>query len=154
MISFRTVEDKDYQFIETLYRSTREPELSATNWSEDQKQQFVIMQSVAQLDEYNRRFPGAEHKIILFNKKLVGRLFIWESAESIRIVDISLLSEFRNKGIGGKVVADIIQLATQKRKTVTLSVLQNNPAKRFYERLGFKTVGTDSTRDQMEYRSI
>ncbi len=49
MVLLRPVQEKDDLFIEEVYRSTREAELSLTNWSEQQKNAFSSMQSMAQL---------------------------------------------------------------------------------------------------------
>ena len=152
MITFKNVEDKDQHFIEKVFRSTREEELNLMNWSEDQKQSFSIMQSIAQLHDYKKNYKGAEHKIILYKKKPVGRIYLWESNAEIRIIDISLLTEFRNRGIGRTVITDIIKLAILKNKNVTLAVGYRNPAKRLYEKLGFKKKSTTDTHEQMVYR--
>ena len=77
MIQLRPVEEKDNLFIETVYRSTREDELSLTNWPEQQKKAFIIMQSMAQLAEYKKNYPGAAFQIIIYKKQPAGRLYTW-----------------------------------------------------------------------------
>ena len=153
MIKFRNVDDKDQLFIEKVYRSTREKELSLTNWPEDQKQRFVIMQFMAQLTDYKINFKDATHQVILYQKKPAGRLYLWESDQEIRVIDITLLPEFQNKGIGRKILTDIIETAKQKNKKVTLHVVHGNPAKKLYERLGFKKVNNNNTHDYMECKT-
>ena len=150
MVTFRNVEDKDQQFIEIVYRSTREKELSLTNWTEDEKHRFIIMQSIAQLAEYKKNYKDAVYKIICYKNKPAGRLYLWESNHEIRVIDISLLPKFRSKGIGGKILRDIIQVARQQNKIVSLNVVRNNPAKKLYERVGFTTISTNNDRDYME----
>ena len=150
MITFKNVEDKDQQFIEMVYRSTREKELSLTNWPEDQKHRFIIMQSIAQLAEYKKNYKDAVYKIIRYKNKSAGRLYLWESNREIRIIDISLLPEFQGKGIGGKVLSDIIKSAKQQNKIVSLTVFHDNPVKKLYERLGFKKISHNNNREYME----
>ena len=140
MISFKPMEDEDMDFIERVYGSTREKELSTTNWTQEQKRSFVIMQSVAQLSEYRSKYQGATYEVILVKKKPAGRLFLWETDNEIRIVDIALLPEFSGKGIGKKILTGIIEAARKKHKAITLHVLRDNPAIRLYESLGFRTV--------------
>lgn len=153
MITFRNVSERDSEFIEKVYRSTREDELKLTNWSEDQKQRFIMMQSMAQLADYKQKFKGATYQVILFKNKPAGRLFQWESDEAIHVIDISLLPEFRGKGIGKKILTDILQSAKTKNKKVTLNVLKNSDAKRLYSRLGFKkTKDSNQHYEYMEWR--
>jgi ribosomal protein S18 acetylase RimI-like enzyme len=150
MITFKTIEDKDQPFIEQVYRSTREKELSSTNWPEEQKKRFVIMQSMAQELEYKNKFGNATYQLIHYKKKPAGRLYLWEKDREVRVIDITLLPEFQGKGIGKNILTDIIKKAHEKRKIVCLHVAPANPAKKLYERLGFKTIRNESTRIYME----
>jgi hypothetical protein len=84
MITFKTIEEKDQSFIEQVYRSTREKELSSTNWPEEQKKRFVIMQSMAQELEYRNKFSNAHYQLILYKKQPAGRLYIREKG-SVKI---------------------------------------------------------------------
>jgi ribosomal protein S18 acetylase RimI-like enzyme len=153
MITYKNIETKDQEFIERVYRSTREIELNLTSWPEDQKQRFIIMQLMAQLTEYNNKFKNASYQVLLFKKKPAGRLYTWESNSEIRIIDISLLPEFQGKGIGTKVLTDIIGSAKQRSKTVTLYVAHGNPVKKLYERLGFKKISDSTTHEYMECKT-
>ncbi|MDQ2769866.1 MAG: GNAT family N-acetyltransferase [Bacteroidota bacterium] len=139
MISLQKFTLPHQPFIEALYRSTREPELHLTNWTEEQKTAFCHMQQFAQLADYGRK-PGASHQVILCKKKPVGRLFCWESAEEIRLADISLLPEFRGLGIGRAVLTELMATARRKKKPLTLHVALANPARRLYESLGFRQM--------------
>ena len=150
MITFKNVEDKDQQFIEMVYRSTREKELSLTGWPEDQKQRFIIMQSMAQLTEYKNKYKAATYRVILYKKRPAGRLYLSESNHEIRIIDITLLPEFQGKGIGSKILADIIKTAKQKNKKITLHVNHGNRAIKLYESLGFKKISATNIQEYME----
>ena len=139
MITLKKFGSQHQAFIETLYRSTRESELHLTNWTDEQKTAFCRMQQFAQLADYGRK-PGASHQVVFYKKKPAGRLFCWESTEEIRLADISLLPEFRGKGIGRAVLTELIATARQKQQVLTLHVAADNPARRLYESLGFRPV--------------
>ncbi|MEO1642442.1 MAG: GNAT family N-acetyltransferase, partial [Pseudomonadota bacterium] len=62
----------------------------------------------------------------------------------------AILSAHRNKGIGGRVLADIITQAAEAQVTLALQVETRNPARRLYERLGFQTVGASPTHIEMQ----
>ena len=137
MIELRPVEEKDEIFIETVYRSTREEELSFTNWGEPQKQAFISMQSKAQLAEYKTNYPGASFQIIIYKKKNAGRFYTWENENEIRLIDIALLPQYRSKGIGTFLLGELIKKSNRVQKKISLHVDPVNPALQFYLRLGF-----------------
>ena len=58
------------------------------------------MQFSAQQTGYASRFPESEHTIILNDGTPVGRVWIARTSNDIRIVDISLLPQYRRHGIG------------------------------------------------------
>lgn len=153
MITFKNVEEKDLPLIEQLYRNTREKELTLTNWPEAQKQRFITMQSMARLAEYKKSFPHTSHRIIFYQKKPAGALYLGESDHEIRVLDISLLPDFRGKGIGRNILTDLLFSAAQKNKSVSLHVLCDSPAKKLYEDLGFKKVSETNTHVYMECKS-
>ena len=137
MIQLRPVEEKDNLFIEAVYRSTREAELNLTNWSEEQKNAFSNMQSMAQLAEYKTKFPSAAWQVILYKKQDAGRFYTWESDQEIRLIDITLLPQFRGKGIGTFLLQELIQKSNKVQKKISLHVEPDNPALQLYQRLGF-----------------
>ena len=54
---------------------------------------------------------------------------------------ISVLSEFRGNGIGTKMMKKLFEFLAEKGyKQTSLSVQKNNPAVKFYERLGYKVT--------------
>ena len=139
-------------FLEELYRSTREEELSQTNWTEQQKKQFIVMQFLAQKADYERKFPNAQQQIVYYKKQLVGRLYSNETENNIHIIDIALLPKYRNKGIGKSLLEQLISKAKKQQKRISLQVIKTNPAKNLYTRLGFVVVKQDGLREYMECR--
>jgi len=137
MIQLRPEEEKDAAFIEAVYRTTRENELNFTNWSEYQKRAFISMQSTAQLTEYKTKFPGARFQIIIYNNKNAGRFYTWENETEIRLLDITMLPQFRGKGIGTDLLRRLMQRSNKVQKKISLPVDASNPALKLYLRLGF-----------------
>ncbi len=152
MIHVRPVEDRDILFIEMVYRSTREKELDLTNWSELQKNAFIMMQSTAQYADYKRLFPDAFFGVIEYKKKPAGRLYTGESEKEIRLLDITLLPAFRGKGIGTIILKDLIKKANLQQKILSLHVVPDNPALQLYLSLGFKHINNSGRHYYMEYR--
>jgi ribosomal protein S18 acetylase RimI-like enzyme len=154
MIHLRPVEEKDTLFIEAVYRSTREAELALTNWTDEQKQAFIIMQSMAQLAEYKKNYPGAIYQIITYNKKDAGRLYTWETENDIRIVDITVLPVYRGKKIATYLLNKMIDRSNATQKKLSLHVLPNNPVLKFYQRLGFEIIKNNGNHFYMERKPV
>lgn len=140
-ISFRPIVDEDIPFLKKLYRSTREEELSTTGWTEEEKSKFIDLQFNAQHTNFSNEYKGANFQIIKYNGEAIGRLYTWEAEDQIRIIDIALLPEFTGKGIGTKILIDLIKHSKNVSKKLSIHVEHNNPALRLYERLGFSKSG-------------
>ena len=154
MIELRPEVKKDTAFIEAVYRSAREAELNLTNWTEQQKSAFALMQCMAQLSEYKIKFPGALFRVIIFNKRNAGRLYTWETDNEIRLIDITLLPQFRGKGIGTGLVRDLIKRSDKVQKKISLHVDPTNPALHLYLRLGFVHIKNNGRHYYMERNPI
>jgi ribosomal protein S18 acetylase RimI-like enzyme len=150
MIELRPVQEKDGSFIEAVYGSTREDELKRTNWPEQQKKAFIIMQSMAQLAEYKTKFPGAVFEVIVYKNKDAGRFYTWESDTEIRLIDITLLPAFRGKGIGTFLLKELIKKSNKLQKKISLHVEPDNPALYLYSGLGFMRVRNNGRHYYME----
>lgn len=63
-----------------------------------------------------------------------------------------LLPAYQNQGIGSFLQKNLIEVAKSERAVLRLTVLEVNPARRFYERHGFVLTHTISPRYHMEWR--
>jgi GNAT superfamily N-acetyltransferase len=63
-----------------------------------------------------------------------------------------LLPAYQNRGIGSAILHGLIDDAQAARTPLRLTVLEVNPARRFYERHGFVLTHTISPRHHMEWR--
>ncbi len=110
------------------------------------------MQFDLQRRQYVDGYPAAEHQIIVRDGQPIGRIFIDPGGKEMTLVDIALLPDFRNLGIGGRLIARLLERATVLGKVVRLHVLKTNPARRLYERHGFVVVRDEGMYDQMLYQ--
>lgn len=137
-ITFRKINESDLPFLKAVYRSTREAELKLVDWPELQKEQFINQQFEAQHDYYQQVYYQATFEVILFKDEPAGRLYLWESEQQIRIVDIALLPHYRNLGIGSKILNHLIEKSEANLKILSIHVEGYNPALSLYQRLGFE----------------
>lgn len=149
-ISLRPFSLDDQDFLFKLYASTREHEISAFGWPPAQQEAFLRMQFNAQQQWYKTAFEAADHQLIFVDGKPAGRILVFHDTDSLRLVDIALLSEYRNHGIGTQLLRELISKSEKEHLPVRLQVLKSNPAFRVYQRLGFAITGDDGMYYQME----
>lgn len=134
------IEADDKPFLYRLYASTREKELAVVDWSETQKDAFLHMQFEAQHKYYRQHYRETTFDLIVLDDEPVGRLYLARWPDEFRIVDIALLPEWRNQGIGSRLLQDILQEAQEAGLPVSIHVECFNPALHLYYRLGFKKI--------------
>lgn len=148
--NLHTITENDIPFLREVYASTRQMELEQTNWSDQEKDQFLKMQFDAQHTHYQRHYCDAVFSVIEVNAEYVGRLYRLDQDHDIRIVDIAILPQHRNRGIGSRILNDIIEDGEEKKIPVSIHVELNNPAMSLYRRLGFKSVHSEGVYLLME----
>ena len=152
-LSFRPAEEEDFDFIEALYLSTRAEEVALANWPEPLKTAFLVQQHRAQHHHYRTYYPHAERLIVARAGRPIGRLYLDEWADQIRIVDISLVASSRGSGIGSALLRDVAAWAEDLAKGVSIHVETFNPARRLYLRLGFAVAEHKGIYELMEWRA-
>jgi len=91
--------------------------------------------------------------VILVEDQPAGRIWVGEDDTEIRLLDIGLLEEFQNRGVGTILLKQLIAEAAEKKKALRHMVfVLNNDAHRFYERLGFVVIEDLDAYKHMEWR--
>ncbi|NND33140.1 MAG: GNAT family N-acetyltransferase [Saprospiraceae bacterium] len=151
-VRFRPISQADFPFLLRLYQSTRVEEMKLIpDWTKQQKSAFVKQQFEAQHTFYQKQFGDAQFDLILIDDQPVGRLYQEQRKDEIRVIDITLIPEFRNQGLGKKLMLGIMQKARNLDLAVRIHVELNNPAMHLYERLGFKKIGDSGVYYLMEW---
>lgn len=136
-IQLRASTDADLEFLCCVYASTRQEELAIVPWTDEQKTVFLRQQFSVQHAYYQQHYTSAQFNVILVDERLAGRLYVDRSPKDIRIIDIALLPEFRNSGVGTRLIRELFEEADAKGQIVSIHVELNNPARRLYDRIGF-----------------
>jgi len=93
-------------------------------------------------DERSRRESAEESvnpnaSVIMFRGVDAGILLVERQPHEVHLRTLYLLPGYQGRGIGGALVSALQEEAAARRVPLRLHVLKVNPAKRFYERLGF-----------------
>jgi ribosomal protein S18 acetylase RimI-like enzyme len=148
-LTFRPIRDSDQDFLCALYASTRADELAPVPWSAEEKRQFLQQQFSLQHRHYQQVYPDADYLLVLHAGDAIGRIYLARDRDALNLIDIALLPEWRGRGIGSALLAELIDEAEREYGVIELHVESNNPAKRLYERLGFALVENRGVYDLM-----
>ncbi len=148
-------QSRDYEFLRTLYHTTR-PDLRSAGLPTDTLTTVLDQQFEVQYKHYEQRFGHAEHTIVTLRKKPIGRLWLHTASDDIRIVQVTMLPKYRNGGIGTHLIQQQSKRAMETDRTLTLHVEQYNAdAKRLYTRLNFKDKFSDhESHDFMQWQPL
>lgn len=150
-LSFRPITAEDEEFLSRLYASTRAEEMALVDWSHAEKEAFLKMQFEAQHKYYQEQFVSAQFQIIQIGEESIGRYYVDRREDEIRLIDIALLPDHRNRGIGGQLLATLLDEAEVAGKPVRIHVENFNPAMRLYQRLGFHPITDNGVYQFMEW---
>jgi ribosomal protein S18 acetylase RimI-like enzyme len=140
-VSLRPATPADREFMVAVYGGTRAQELAQVAWDEGQKEAFVRWQFERQEEEYKQRYPDARYDVILVDGVPAGRMWVGVDDKQIRLLDIAIVPEFQNRGVGSQLLRQLMVEAKQANKVLRHMVfVLNDNAHRFYERLGFVTI--------------
>ncbi|MBE9180905.1 GNAT family N-acetyltransferase [Oculatella sp. LEGE 06141] len=142
---------KDEPFLFELYASTRAEELDAWGWDDTQRHLFLQMQFKAQRWSYQTRFPNVDQQFVRLGDRAIGALMVDRTPTEMCLVSIALLPDYRNHGIGTRLIQELFAEAAQTQRLLKLQVACHNRAFHWYERLGFVTTGETGGYFQMEW---
>ena len=131
-LTFRNAIPADLPYLMGLRKATMEAHLLNSGIATNDHQH---------LERIQYQFDNA--RIILYQQYPIGLLKMVQSAQSITIIQIQILPEYQNRGIGKQILSDILRIAQHDNNSVTLNVLKENPAITLYKKTGFTIVSED-----------
>lgn len=99
-----------------------------------------------------KEFADLPFAVVEESGRPVGYTCVIHENECDFIEEIALLPEAQGRGIGTRLLRDILRTAQRQRGVpVRLSVFVNNPARALYSRLGFEVVRIEDPRMSMQW---
>lgn len=87
----------------------------------------------------------SDMKIIIVDKKDVGVTTFTQNDDCYCVGLIMIHPNYQNNGIASSIISDYINIAKKDNKKIIIKTFKENPARKLYERLGFKEYNTDKT---------
>jgi ribosomal protein S18 acetylase RimI-like enzyme len=135
-VNLRPATEQDYAFAERLYVETMRPLLrNLEAWDE-----------VDVLGRFRGSFDVAQVQIIRVDGTDVGFMQTSETEAEINLDQIHLKKGYRSRGIGSRLIGDLLCTAAARNKDLSLAVVHGNRALALYQHLGFQIVGKDATK--------
>jgi ribosomal protein S18 acetylase RimI-like enzyme len=139
MITLRPAREGDAGFARRLMQQSVRPLLET----------FREWDQAAEDAAFARGFHLRNVRIIVVDGIDAGWCQTHEADDATVLEHIYLLPAYRQRGVGSHVLERLIAQSQHRNIPMILSVLRNNPARRFYERFGFQIVGQDDQRFYM-----
>ena len=73
----------------------------------------------------------------------IGWLMVLDAQDHVELEHLYLRPETQGRGIGTRIIQDLVAEARKGGREIRLSTARINPARRLYERLGFRVVDED-----------
>jgi ribosomal protein S18 acetylase RimI-like enzyme len=140
-VRLRAASDTDRDFFFAVRRAAFRPYVDDL-WGWDDAQQR------RQADQEFNELPV---QIIESDGVAVGYLCVLHEADHEYLDEIALVPAAQGAGIGTALVSSVMREAAGRGVPLRLSVLVNNPARRIYERLGFRVVRVNHPRVRLEW---
>lgn len=141
---------EDAALLWTLFAEEKAALLAAIGLSESQLRPLIEMQYRGRQMTYEARYPNAENWILSDESGTpAGRILVDRKPECWRIIDIALLAAYRGKGFGTTILEGFQRQCEKAGASMALRVDPANPARRLYERLGFRTASEDAVAVEM-----
>ncbi|HKN29909.1 MAG TPA: GNAT family N-acetyltransferase [Roseiarcus sp.] len=138
----RPARPRDYFFAVALYLDGAKRHLSKIGrW--DQRRLTV---------KFRHGYKQVQTQVICVGGKPIGWMQVAEFVGRLHLRQLHLVAGFRRRGIGTRLIKDLLRRADGHGKPVTLDVMHGNPARFLYLRLGFRQTGQDADKRQMIWR--
>jgi ribosomal protein S18 acetylase RimI-like enzyme len=144
-------DDEENFWREVFYDAVRE-HFASLNLAENELKNLLEFQFQAQTLDYGNNYPQASNDVILYENVPAGRVILSTEHGDLHLLDIAVLSKFRNQGIGTEILQWLFEQSRQTKLPIRFYVEKINPAFWLYEKLGFKIVADVTSHFQMEWR--
>ena len=90
-----------------LFGSVRWDEFAPTGRPDQAKTDFLASQFDFQQRHYRLAFPDADFDVIEHDRVAIGRLSADRTTPDLHLIEISLLPEWRGRGVGGGLIGQL-----------------------------------------------
>lgn len=138
-IALRPACNEDFAFCVKLYLS------AMANVIRDLK-----LDPAKQEENLRHLWVADQVQIVMCDGADAGWIQVAVQDSTLHLEQIFVDAPFRGRGIGTRLITDLIDQATRARQPMTLAVVRSNRALKLYERLGFRIIDEDDRKFYMK----
>jgi len=138
-IALRPALDHDFEYCKCLY-------FREMKWIIDK----LHLDRAAQEISFMQQWSPTQVRVITLDGTDVGWLHAITKNDELFVAQMFVDGPFQRRGIGTEVMKRLIGEATEFNLAVSLNVVKTNPARRLYERLGFRITHEDDRKLYMK----
>src|SRR5688572_21103883 len=112
VVSTRPARPDDEPFLRRLFAITEHERLSLESLSPEDSRKLLRFEFGAHENYYATLPHEKTDTLLVVNDQPVGRMIVWQNQDEIRLADIALLPEVRNRGLGTALIQSL-QAAAQ-----------------------------------------
>lgn len=149
----RLEEPQDQKFVFQLFIEERQQMFLSAGLDAAMVEQLLLSQFSVQAARYASICPPEGRLIIERDGIPLGRLLVSEHQRELRLVDISIAPAFRQQGAGTSILGGLQACVAARTglTSIVLHVLDNNPARGLYRKLGFEVMSSNPPYVRMEW---
>ena len=139
LLQLRSASSDNIEWLYETFKTTMREFIEQT-WGWDE---------LMQRHSFEQNLPPASFLIASIGKQDIGACSVLEKRDHLRLEIVLIVAPQQRMGYGSLLLQEIQQRAVAIQKPIRLSVLKINPARKFYERLGFVVDGEDEWSHKM-----
>lgn len=141
-LGIRPASGGDREFLFAVRRAALRAYVEQTTGWDDAEQRAIA----------DKEFGELPYAVVEEDSRPVGYVCVIHESECDFVEELALLPEAQGRGIGTRLLLDVLEAARQRGVPVRLSVFLSNPARALYARLGFTVLRVEEPRMAMEWR--
>jgi ribosomal protein S18 acetylase RimI-like enzyme len=151
ILTLRPTRADDTEFLYRLFYSVHAEKLQVAPLSAEEKTRLVELMYQGFTRHYSLLAPVLDDRLILLNNESIGRMILLQTRDEIRLADLAILPEYRQRGIGSALIGQVQTESTMSKRPVRLQVAQFDRALGLYRRLGFYKTDVEGPYIHLEW---
>jgi ribosomal protein S18 acetylase RimI-like enzyme len=140
ILTLRPVQADDEPFLSRLFYLAQLETLKYANLNDSERDQLIALVYAGFQRDYAMIAAALDDRLVLLDQEPIGRMIIIQSGSEIRLADLLILSQYRNRGIGSALISQLQTESVISKRPLRLRVVKHSPSVRLYRRLGFYLV--------------
>lgn len=138
MLTLRPAQAQDFDYCAALYFAGMDETIRNLDLDRD-----------VQAASFRKQWEPAQVRMIVRDGSDIGWLQSRVEGDTLFLAQLFVAAPFQRQGNGTEMIGRLIEEAGYMRRAVTLGVVKTNPARRLYQRLGFRVTHEDDRKFYM-----